>query len=368
MPRTSRIPDRPYRSRELRIGKNLSNAKWSIGGSSRVVVVGLLAASTSIVTACLAVEHFAPRTASQTFGRNWNQIERRNEGSLINTAWFPVLPKRTGESLDPRKTEAAVIGSAVDLKVEQGIVRLTCPVADGRTFSSTMTLVRTERRFSKMILVGAGHGLISEETVRKTKDKGYSDAQLLSFLPGLMQACQLEVTNRAGTKVLEILKLSDFKLGTLYTKSDETNDYLLVDLKSKPTSLVPVDIKNSEPAQLVGAPVHIIAYHHDIGRDEGERGIETKTYHPRVKSSGSIRPMHPKSLLRNTPGVILHDVATGGEASGALIYDDAGNGVGIHLGGVNPDNGPYDGFKRYNFGLAFDERFYEILIRFSSRE
>lgn len=255
---------------------------------------------------------------------------------------------------DPRKTAEGDIKKE-DMPQANSVAALFCPDPLGGTNKSTMNLVKVEGYPGQNKLLGVAHGLITEKTARALQAGGATDDQLVEAVDKILAKCELYATKINGKKIGKPLKIASYKIGTYFPDSESHKDALLIELGESSPHLQPLLIRATTKQALLGKMGKMIAYHHDIvntvTNDEGE----LEEVNPKRKSAGVFSDTDPRHTFAKHKNVILHNIPSNGQASGAVVTDISGVGVVLHRSGINDDGGEFDGKKRYNRGLVIDQ-------------
>lgn len=230
--------------------------------------------------------------------------------------------------------------------------------------TSRVTMFAFDGEDKKNKMVGAVHGLARESLLEIWKKNGYEGPDIDDLLKQLAAMCSIVVTSEDGKDVREILKIGRFKLQTKYSDTEPHRDLMVIELDRPSKFLKPIRLRATESRQLIGKPAHIVATHYDIKSTIVDSTGKEQTVFPQVKSLGMFRPMATGNPYARYPEIILHDAPTHGNASGALIYDEFGFGVAIHVMGRNRDQGNYDGTDRFNAAIVLSVRNIDFLRDF----
>lgn len=280
-------------------------------------------------------------------------VSRAETAAFQRVAWFGPL--------DPRTTAAAAINTPADQIKAAAIAQLKCANPSGAGLTSTVTLVRARGRALENKLLGVAHGLITEDTTRTLKAAGASDYEVWEGVARIARHCEVHVTDNAG-RVLEILPVLRVNIATVHPETQSHRDLLAVKIARPSRYLRPAAIRVATARELARKPATMLAYHWDARVDDGYSDSgRTRYLLPKVKSTGHFRAMHPRNPYAKLPNLVLHDLPTGGIASGALLLDRNGIGVAVHRSGINQEGGAYDGVRRFNRAILVTPSVLELL-------
>lgn len=276
----------------------------------------------------------------------------KGEFLFYKSSWFPRDIKNP---IDHRLTDEGKINSVQDHFHADSIAMLTCPSPSGIYISSTFSLYGIEGQKNGNKLIGSAHGLFSEDDIKVLERKNHTKDEIMVYLDRLLIRCWLEVTDDKGN-IVEKLKIIRYNTGTLHPTTDPKGDLMVVEIEKSSMYLKRVKIKEVTSDELIGSEVSMVSYHADIKRKLQKPAHGDVFAYLKVKSSGNVMPMHTKNKNRYVKGFVLHNVDSNSMSSGALLYNINDEAVALHSGGLNRDNGLYDGYARYNGAIAFDKK------------
>jgi hypothetical protein len=303
-----------------------------------------------------AVEHLVPGTSA---------------ARLIRASWFPIAPEVPTDSPDPRKTDKARLTTEADEAYASASAMLKCPSPDGDLYTQ-VTAYQFMDQPQRTKLIGVQHGFMSERTIRRYEAKDYSQQQISEFQNQVIKSCAILLTDNSGKEItdgrtpeaIKAARIARYKSGTAHPESDPKHDVLLLEIAEPSEYLQPVILRMTSAQELVGQEANIVATHNDIFTTGMGLNGDHRNVFPKIKTTGRFEPMQQRNPLSEVPGMVLHSASTMPRASGSLIFDSQGYGVAIHRGGKNDDDGPYNGFSRYNVAIAVDAEIFGFAKQF----